>query len=283
MRGDLEGIVRALGELSDSDLLLVVTGAGVSTASGIPTFRGSDPGAVWHHHDVELATSEYFRRDPVGQWRWYLERFASVDAALPNPAHEALRDLEALLVERGVDFLLVTQNIDCLHESAGSRRLIKVHGSSDRLRCAADQACELAAPYGSLPRRQVELERFRRRPERDTLPRCPSCGGLLRAHVLFFDEYYTGHADYRFDDVERAAATAQMVLFAGTSFAVGVTDLILRQALARHRPMVSIDPAGLPPHLAPYRRGSEPGLVALSEPAESALPALVRKLSSVSP
>lgn len=271
--GQLGEIAALVTGLEPGDLLLVVTGAGVSTASGIPTFRGSEPGAVWRQHDVELATYDYFRRDPVGQWRWYLERFSKVDEARPNPAHRGLRDLETHLAARGVDFLLVTQNIDCLHETAGSERLIKVHGTSDRLRCAADGACALAAPRGSLPREAVDLEAFRAAPSRETLPRCPRCAGPLRAHVLFFDEFYTGHVDYRFGEVERAAATARAVLFAGTSFAVGVTDLVLRRALARRRPVVSIDPAGLPPGLPVS------AVTALREPAESALPALARAVS----
>lgn len=282
MANPFESTAESLDELARGDLLLVITGAGVSTASGIPTFRGSEPGAVWRRHDVELATYDYFRRDPVGQWRWYLERFSSVDAARPNPAHEALADLESLVGEHGVDFLLVTQNIDCLHEAAGTRQLVKVHGTSDRLRCAADLTCELAAPRGSLPRHEIDLEAFRRCPARETLPRCPSCGGPLRAHVLFFDEYYTGHADYRFAEVEQAAATASLVLFAGTSFAVGVTDLVLRAALARHRPVVSIDPAGLPPRLA-TESGGPVTLTAIREPAETAIPALVRALAAMRP
>lgn len=270
----LEETVALLTGLEPGDLLLVVTGAGVSTASGIPTFRGSEPEAVWRKHDVELATYDYFRRDPVGQWRWYLERFSKVDEARPNPAHRGLSDLEAQLTGYGVDFLLVTQNIDCLHEAAGSERLIKVHGTSDRMRCAADGSCALAAPRGSLPRDEVDLEAFRNAPSRETLPACPRCGGPLRAHVLFFDEFYTGHVDYRFAEVERAAARARAVLFVGTSFAVGVTELVLRQALARRRPVVSIDPAGLPPGLPAS------AVTALREPAESVLPALARAVSA---
>ena len=269
-------IAATLADLSPGDLLLVVTGAGVSTASGIPTFRGSEPGAVWRQHDVELATHDYFRRDPVGQWRWYLERFRSVDEAEPNAAHRALRRIEEIAVDREVDFLLVTQNIDCLHEAAGSERLIKVHGTSDRVRCSADADCELAAPQGSLPRREIDLEPFERRPSDRTLPRCPRCDAPLRAHVLFFDEFYTDHVAYRFAEVEQAAATAAVVLFVGTSFAVGVTDLVLRQALARQRPVASIDPAGLPAGM------SRLGIEALRAPAERALPELAQSWTAAS-
>src|SRR5438045_7825489 len=87
-------------------LILVLTGAGISLASGIPTFRGSDPGAVWAHDITELATLRYFTADPVGAWRWYRERFLRVLAAHPNPAHRAVADLERWQACRRRDFLL---------------------------------------------------------------------------------------------------------------------------------------------------------------------------------
>ncbi len=253
--------------------LLVVTGAGISRASGIPTFRGSEPGAVWNRHDVELATHEYFLRDPVGQWSWYLERFASIDGARPNAAHEALRDMEQGVQAAGGEIVLVTQNIDCLHEAAGSRDPIKVHGSSDRLRCSDSQRCRIAAPLGSLARDRVDLEPFRSEPSTATLPRCPACGSFLRAHVLFFDEYYTEHIDYRFPEVEEAASSCDAALFVGTSFSVGVTELVLRQALTRRRPVVSVDPAGLDASLERL------GVLSIDTPAEEALPALATAIA----
>jgi NAD-dependent deacetylase len=260
-------------ERLDRGLCLVVTGAGTSHASGIPTFRGTDPDAVWSHTDIEMATFEFFRRNPVGQWSWYLQRFRHIDGAEPNPAHRALTDLESWHTARGGEFLLVTQNIDCLHEAAGTKNLVKVHGSSDRLRCAS-WSCEMAAPRGSLPRDEVDLDAFRERPDRDTLPRCPTCGEFLRAHVLFFDEYYTEHVDYRFADVEAAASRCHLALFVGTSFAVGVTELVLRAAIARGATVASIDPAGQP---------TGPGLdgvLRLREAAEDALPAICHYLGA---
>lgn len=272
MTPDTERLHDQIAGLGDR-LLLVVTGAGISHASGIPTFRGSDPDAVWKRSDVEMATFDYFRQDPVGQWTWYLKRFASIDGARPNPAHRALVDLERWQIERGGDFLLVTQNIDCLHEAAGSRRLVKVHGSSDRVRCVA-RGCPNAAPSGSLARQRIDLTRFTAAPSLETLPRCPACGEWLRAHVLFFDEYYGEHDDYQFDAVQAAASRCAMALFIGTSFAVGVTDLVLRSARARRQAAVSIDPAGLP-------NGPEFGSVLqVREPAESVLPRICQQLGA---
>ena len=122
----------------------MLTGAGISLASGIPTFRGSDPGAIWARDITELATLRYFTSDPVGAWRWYRERFLRVLAARPNQAHHALAALERWHARRRRDFLVVTQNIDTLHERAGSTRVVKVHGSADRCRCS-DPACRLGA------------------------------------------------------------------------------------------------------------------------------------------
>src|SRR4051794_24017544 len=91
-------------------LTLVVTGAGVSLASGIPTFRGTDVGAIWKKDVTELGTRAYFEEDPAGSWSWYLARFDAAVGAVPNPAHQALVALERWQRGRGGRFLLVTQN-----------------------------------------------------------------------------------------------------------------------------------------------------------------------------
>lgn len=253
--------------------MLVVTGAGVSLASGIPTFRGSDPGAVWANDVTELGTVEYFQRDPVGSWRWYLHRFDRLTGARPNPAHHAIAALERWQLARGGEFLLVTQNVDALHDEAGSRALIHVHGRADRVRCAR-VGCEHGAPKGSLPRDPAATAAFLQDPKLETVPRCPACGSLLRQHVLWFDEYYTDHHDYHIDRVLRAAKNAGVVLFAGTSFAVGVTDMIVLRALARGADIFSIDPAGRFPH---------PRVLPLTAPAEKLLPALCDALGAAMP
>ena len=135
-------------------MLAVVTGAGISLASGIPTFRGTDPDAVWKRDVTELGTNRYFQEDPVGSWQWYTSRFDQVLDKSPNPAHHALVAIEQWHCARGGEFVLVTQNVDTLHEKAGARALIKVHGSADRVRCSA-YGCEHAAPKGSLMRADV--------------------------------------------------------------------------------------------------------------------------------
>ena len=249
--------------------LLVVTGAGISVASGIPSFRSSDPGAVWKQDVLELATRSFFDRDPVRSWSWYLERFDGARGALPNPAHRALAALERWQVARDGAFLLVTQNVDTLHEQAGSRRLVKVHGSADRVRCSR-RGCAHGAPRGSLPRESVDLEPFRAAPEAANLPRCPACRSLLRQHVLWFDEHYQEHEDYGIERVLAAAADAGVMLFVGTSFSVGITELLLSVAYQTGATAIGVDPS--PPPRVPA------GLRMLRAPAEELLPATIARL-----
>jgi NAD-dependent deacetylase len=250
--------------------LLVVTGAGVSVASGIPTFRGTDPGAIWTRDVTELGTCAFFEEDPVASWRWYLSRFDLVFGAKPNPAHGAIAALERWSAERGGAFLLVTQNIDTLHEQAGSKAMVKVHGSADRIRCSRD-GCEHGAPSGSLPRSAFDVARFAADPRPETLPRCPTCRAVLRQHVLWFDEHYGSHEDYEFGRVLSAAHRADRVLFVGTSFSVGVTEAVLEGARRAGADVLSIDPGG---HPAPY------GVATLRAKAEEALPAACRALGA---
>ncbi len=263
----LASALEALGECH----LAVVTGAGVSLASGIPTFRGTDPEAVWQRELTELGTNCYFEQDPVGSWRWYQRNFDHVLSREPNDAHRALAELERWHTRRGGRFVLVTQNVDPLHERAGSEALVKVHGSADRVRCTR-HGCVHGAPGGSIARAAVDFEAFQATPSRATLPTCPACGSLLRQHVLWFDEFYDEHQDYQWERVLEAAATMRLALFVGTSFAVGVTELFLRRGLDAGVPMFAVDPgAAAPPH---------PSVHLLRVPAESVLPAVCEVLGA---
>ena len=264
-----------LTELADAlaatrGLVLFVSGAGVSLASGIPTFRGTDPGAIWKKDVTELGTLRYFREDPAGSWRWYLARFDAAAGAEPNPGHHALVAIERWQSARGGDFLLVTQNIDTLHRRAGSQALVEVHGRADRVRCSRD-GCRLGAPAGSIARTDVDLTAFRADPVAANVPKCPACGAPLRQHVLWFDEYYQSHRDYGWERVLKAADSAERVVFVGTSLSVGVTDLVLGAARDRGVPVFSIDPAARP----------APGVASITAPAELALVDLARKLAAV--
>ncbi len=159
------------GRLRSAKRLAVLTGAGVSAASGIPTFRGA--GGLWRDfRPEELATSEAFARDPKTVWEWYAWRRELVARARPNRAHEVL----SAWSRRFPTFRLITQNVDGLHERAGTADVIRFHGSLWDLGCL--EACEEA------PRRWSD----ERVPFPEMPPRCPHCGGLARPGVVWFGE-----------------------------------------------------------------------------------------------
>ena len=265
MSDSLERLTSALRTTSGP--VLVITGAGISLASGIPTFRGADPGAVWKRDITELGTLRYFNQEPEGSWSWYLSRFEKVLGAKPNAGHTALVELERHCARASIPFLLVTQNIDGLHREAGARALVEVHGSAHRVRCSAE-GCEYGAPKGWLDRASVDLSAFKANPSRETVPRCPACGHFLRQHVLWFDEYYQSHDDYQWGRVLEAVARCQLLLFVGTSFSVGVTEHAVVDAKARRVPIFNVDPAG-----GPMR-----GVELIAQASEVALPRLVAAL-----
>jgi NAD-dependent deacetylase len=250
-------------------MLMVVTGAGLSLASGIPTFRGTDPGAVWKNDVTTLGTVHYFSEEPEGSWSWYLSRFSKLENAQPNAGHDALVALERHRAARGAPFLLVTQNVDGLHRKAGAEALVEVHGTADRVRCSG-QGCAFGSPRGSLLRTDVDFSPFLAAPTRANVPLCPGCGEWLRPHVLWFDELYNGHDDYQWKRVREAAAAAARVIFIGTSLSVGATDQIRLEAQERQVPIANLDPAGR----------ALPGITLIREPSEVFLPRLVSLLTT---
>ena len=159
---------RAAGFIRAADRVAVLTGAGVSVESGLATFRGA--GGLWEGHRVEdVATPFAFQRDPEMVWRFYNARRANLRSVQPNPGHHALVALEERF---GPDrFTLVTQNVDGLHQAAGSRRVLEIHGSIGRVRCTG---------CGKKEDRRNEVLA--------DLPRCESCGQLLRPDVVWFHE-----------------------------------------------------------------------------------------------
>lgn len=160
--------------LDDDTWLFVLTGAGVSAESGIPTFR--DAGGLWEQHRVEdVASPEGFRRDPLLVWRFYSQRRANMASCAPNDGHRALADVERRLGSR---FLLVTQNIDGLHTAAGSTRVVELHGNLFMSRCSV---CE-RPPFED---REAYAE--------GKVPGCGRCAasggfGVLRPHIVWFGE-----------------------------------------------------------------------------------------------
>ncbi len=183
--------MRAMSEIRN---IVILTGAGVSAESGIGTFR--DAGGLWEQHRVEdVATPEGFARDPDLVLRFYDQRRSHIQKAEPNPAHWALAHLDS---SWSGDLLIVTQNVDDLHERAGAKRLIHMHGEHLNAWCTA---CNTRSRW--------------RAPLADRPP-CPSCGArALRPDVVWF-----GEMPYRMEEIEAALAHCDLFVSIGTSGAV---------------------------------------------------------------
>lgn len=180
-----------------SDRVFVLTGAGISAESGLPTFRAED--GLWAGYRIEeVCTPDAWLRNPAGVWEFYSARRASGWKAQPNPAHFALAELEAKLGDR---FFLCTQNVDDLHERAGSARVHHMHGELTKSRCERDcgrPPVEDRNVYKSL----------------DEVGRCP-CGGRLRPHIVFF-----GEMPLAMDRIQEEINRATVMLVVGTSGSV---------------------------------------------------------------
>ena len=205
--------------LRNARSIVALTGAGVSAASGIPTFRSDD--GLWRNFRAEdLATPEAFAHDPRTVWEWYDWRRAQIASAKPNAAHQVLAKWS-----QRPGFVLITQNVDGLHERAGTANVIRFHGSIWDLRCAAECGQpdweDRAAPLTTLP------------------PMCPACGGIARPGVVWFGE------DIDPDVLERssaAAAQADVFLSIGTSSLVFPAAGLLHHAKRNGAFTVEINP-----------------------------------------
>lgn len=213
---DSETAVR--NALHEAKSAAVLTGAGISAESGVPTFRGRD--GLWRNFSPEqLATAEAFERDAVLVWQWYDWRRGLISKAQPNDGHRALAQLEEKLTDRGKRpeaFTLITQNVDGLHDRAGSRRILKLHGDIWVVRCVG---------CGSEGRNE-------KTPLEELPPRC-SCGSILRPGVVWFGEPLPAA---EWEQAADAARRADVFLVVGTSglvYPAAGLVAIARQAEAR--------------------------------------------------
>ncbi|MDQ2900521.1 MAG: NAD-dependent deacylase [Acidobacteriota bacterium] len=192
-----------------------LTGAGISAESGIPTFRGS--GGLWKQFRAEdLATAAAFARDPLTVWEWYQWRRELIAQCTPNAGHLALAELEAT-----THFTLITQNVDGLHDLAGSRNILKLHGDIWRLRCTTCLA--------EWTDRSVRFAQFP--------PQC-TCGGLARPAIVWFGENLP---DGIFEEAGHAAKTADVFLVIGTSAQVYPAAGLIPEAKASGAKIIEIN------------------------------------------
>jgi NAD-dependent deacetylase len=262
-----EGNMDLKEHLQLASSILVVTGAGISVASGISPFR-KDKDAIWEKDVLEKGTFSYFLEDQVESWKWYRNRFAGLIDKEPNVAHYSLVQLERWAAGQDKDFLLVTQNIDTLHRQAGSQNLIEIHGRTDCVRCSK-ASCLRGEPLGRIEKKDFDFTLFDHQPSFANIPKCSICSSPVRAHVLWFDEMYDSHFDYQYERALVFAYQAQIILFIGTSFSVGITDSFWRIAMMNGTSMFAIDPS-------PSRE--YPQIIWIEEASEYYLPSLLEAL-----
>ncbi|MEW6439716.1 MAG: Sir2 family NAD-dependent protein deacetylase [bacterium] len=262
----LESLLTAFRERAGR--IAVLTGAGISAESGIPTFRG--PEGYWtvgstEYRPEQMATVSMFGKDPWEVWSWYLYRRAVCARAAPNPGHLALARIESAL---GGRFRLITQNVDGLHLRAGNtpERTFQIHGNLHLMRCSRACCDEVEpVPPGVCPKQKNEPVTER---EKGML-RCSRCGGLARPHVLWFDEYYEERL-FQAESAFRWAQAADLLLVIGTS---GATTLPMRigELFMAKQDALFLD---VNPHPNPFRAMAEshPGGLASAGTACQLLP-----------
>ncbi|MGB9736644.1 MAG: SIR2 family NAD-dependent protein deacylase [bacterium] len=183
---------RVKERLKNASHVVVITGAGVSAESGIPTFRGKD--GLWKQYRAEeLATPEAFARNPELVWEWYCWRRGIISKAKPNPGHMAIAELE----KRYENFLLITQNVDGLHRAAGSNKLVEIHGNIWQTRCVK---CNTIEQDNELDFRKIGV--------------CGKCGGQKRPNVVWFNESIPTES---LNKALSATTSCNLMIVAGTS------------------------------------------------------------------
>jgi NAD-dependent deacetylase len=205
--------------ISPSDRLFVLTGAGVSAESGLPTFRGA--GGIWRGYPAtQIATPEAFHADPLLVWQFYSMRRQKHREVKPNPAHFALAELERQLGDR---FFLCTQNVDSLHEQAGSQRVLHMHGRLTMTRCSRE-LCE-SEPFEDTGAHETEL------------PICETCGAVLRPHVCWF-----GEVPYQMDRILAELERGTLLMTVGSSGVVEPAASFVRVARRNHARTIYVGP-----------------------------------------
>ncbi|HEV7412618.1 MAG TPA: NAD-dependent deacylase [Casimicrobiaceae bacterium] len=232
-----------VGAIAAARTVAVLTGAGISAESGVPTFRDAQTG-LWAQFDPQkLATPDAFRRNPKLVWDWYAWRRKLVSRAEPNAGHRALAVLEG----RVSDFVLITQNVDGLHWRAGSRNVVELHGNISRVKCSREN---------TIVEHWTEAG--------DEVPRCAGCGALLRPDVVWFEENLPADA---LRAAEEAARKCQIMLVVGTSAEVYPAAALPGYAKSAGATIVEINPNPTPL--------SDAADYVLRAPAAVVLPALV--------
>ena len=195
--------------------IVFVTGAGISQESGIPTFRGKD--GLWRNHDaMKLATIDAFYDNPKLVWEWYNERRMNIFQAQPNSGHEAIAELE-----KYAEVVVLTQNIDGLHQKSGSTKVLELHGSIVKIKCSVcDYKEEILTEISELP------------------PLC-KCGNILRPDVVWFGEPLPQDV---WQNAINLASNCDLMVIAGTSLVVSPANTLPIYAKQNNATLVEINP-----------------------------------------
>ncbi len=219
-------IIQLKQTLHNAKQVVVLTGAGISAESGVPTFRDAQTG-LWAKYDpMDLATPEAFQRNPRLVWEWYRWRRELVAKAQPNPGHLALVKMQTDIPK----FTIITQNIDGLHQRAGSQFVIELHGNLTRNKCVDN---------GHI------IEKWQ--PSDEVPPRCPRCKGLLRPDVVWFGEFLP---EATLSQAMKAVEQCDLLFSIGTSSIVQPAASLPFNALEHGAKLVEINPENTP--LTPY-------------------------------
>lgn len=237
MAADWKTLIRDINQNNGN--ITVLTGAGISAESGIPTFRG--PEGYWTvgsraYHPQEMATFQMFQNRPLDVWQWYLYRLGVCQQAEPNDGHLALVRMERQLGNR---FTLITQNVDGLHLRAGSslQRTFQIHGNVAYMRCADECGIQpVLIPEALHRRRKTD-------PLTDAdadLLVCPACRRMTRPHVLWFDEIYN-EEHFRFTSSLVAAEKTDLLVIVGTSGVTNLPNQVARTVFQQGKPIIDIN------------------------------------------
>ncbi len=219
-----KSIRRAAALLREARRGVALTGAGISTPSGIPDFRSPESG-LWKRYDpMEVASLRAFRHNPERFFAWLREIASGIHAARPNPAHYALVSLQ----QAGYIHTIITQNVDALHQRAGARHVLEVHGSLETLTCTRCYHKFRAADY---------MEAYL---ENGDIPRCADCGGILKPDVILFEEQLPIQVWHQ---AQEAARTCDLMLVAGSSLTVMPVAGLPMQTLNNNAPLIIVNKA----------------------------------------
>lgn len=245
--------------IARSERVVFLTGAGLSVASGISPYRKSKD-AVWSRFITEWGTIARFHENPLEWWKEFwikahgpLAGEGSLDDKKPNAGHQAITELVQVSARR----LVITQNIDGLHRRAGvpEDKLVEIHGRHDRFVCTRMGCARVLDPLSTID--LVALQDGK-------IPLCDRCGAPVRPLVLLFDEMYDSHPMFQMRKARTALNDAEVIVFVGTSFSVGITDYAIRAGLYARSTLVNVNVESVKEH----------GFINLIGPAEEILPQL---------